>query len=182
MARKRSKDHLKPKEFPDALKDARDKSGLTHEILKNKLDKSIGLFSMYETGMRFPPKTTFDAILKEIKPEFRANLKALWEKEKEARKAAKKAGQGHGKKTDQAKTPKDLIAEICTDLEFLLHKSDLRNELEVWIKKTRFKWKIEMAVHDIRDIQELPAGFGVGLREVPTKYEPAPAQRRKRRK
>lgn len=65
-------------EFGDALKAAREDAGLSHEELARRIDKSVGLLSMYETGQRFPPQTTLEAIEREVK----INLRAIWEKYK----------------------------------------------------------------------------------------------------
>ena len=78
MARDRSNKSLIPMDFPDALKEAREGSRLKHEMMAEKLEKAVGLFSMYETGQAFPPKTTFEGILGMLKAEYKAHLRVLW--------------------------------------------------------------------------------------------------------
>ncbi|MGI8655440.1 MAG: helix-turn-helix domain-containing protein [Pyrinomonadaceae bacterium] len=61
--------------FGHSLKAARERAGLRHAELARRVDKSVGLLSMYETGQRFPPKTTLEAIEREL----RVDLRAVWE-------------------------------------------------------------------------------------------------------
>jgi repressor LexA len=78
MARGRRKKARISLVFGDALKAAREKEKLSTTELGRRIEKSDAIISRYESGQQLPPKTTLEALEREVK----VSLRAEWEQVK----------------------------------------------------------------------------------------------------
>ena len=136
---------------------------------QGEISKATGIkrasLSSYLAGGRVPAN---EEDVKKLSRALGQNFLDQWREEKskkiERRGGARKAHKRDGLALEQSRATerirrqdtKDVVAFICTDLEFFLHRSKLRSHLEKWIGDTRRKWKIESPVNEITDISETP--------------------------
>jgi transcriptional regulator with XRE-family HTH domain len=127
MARNRSNKSPISLDFGNALKEAREHEGLSHEELAQRLDMSPAIISLYETGQRFPKKTTLGALEREVKASLIAQwgkVKPEWDKHIEKQKSQRKSK----KVVNQPVALRDIIRQNLSAARDEGRLSDLSSE------------------------------------------------------
>jgi transcriptional regulator with XRE-family HTH domain len=137
MARNRSKKAIVSLLFGDALKAARKNVGLSQVELSRRIEKSDATISRYESGLEFPPKTTLEAIEREVKASLQQEwitVKPEWEKLKADKAKEKKSApaESQGKRAEKPKpiTPPQQIAALVAHINEIKGQNFTRAETE----------------------------------------------------